>query len=61
MTAELTVVAGLNQLMVKDSEILHCLSSQKLLVQLYVMSFPLLYQVDSLIIDFQSNRRKSSL
>ena len=44
-----------------DTEIPHHVSSQKLLVQLYAMSFPLLYQADALVIDLQSRRRKGSL
>lgn len=44
-----------------DTEIPYHVSSQKVLVQLYVMPFPLFYQADALVIDFQSRRRKGSL
>lgn len=43
-----------------DTEIPHHLDSQKLLVQLYVMSFPLWYQADALVNYFQSRRRKAA-
>lgn len=42
-----------------DTEIPHRLGSQKLLVQLYVMLFPLWYQADALLSYFQSSRRKA--
>lgn len=43
-----------------DTEIPHHLSSQKLLVQSYIMSFPLLHQADALVNYFQSRERKAA-